>query len=243
MDKSRPQQNRVRRAPLRSLGRRLRNYFLTGIIIAGPIGITMWLAVQIVDFVDAAAGVLLPALPPEYSPIGVPGVGLLVFAIGLTLIGFLTANIVGTSLIRLGERLVERMPVVRSIYSALKQIFQTVLSQSSRSFREVVLVEYPRKGVWTLGFVTGEPQGAIKAALQGELISVFVPTTPNPTSGFLLFMPRSETIPVAVGVEDALKMVVSTGLVAPGATNAPLAAPEAGRPQALAPLGQPERRY
>jgi uncharacterized membrane protein len=204
-----------RPTPLRNLGRRLRNYCLTGLIVTGPIGITIWLAAQIVDAFDSAAALLLPRTTAEFWPIGIPGLGILLFAIGLTLIGFLTANFLGRTLIGVGERLLSRMPVIRSIYGALKQIFETVLSQSSRSFREVVLIEYPRKGIWTLGFVTGRTQGEIQRRSPAELVNVFVPTTPNPTSGFLLFVARSEVVPLSMSVEDALKFVVSTGLVVP----------------------------
>jgi uncharacterized membrane protein len=129
----------------------------------------------------------------------------------------LTAGLAGRTLVRLGERLLSRMPVVRGVYGTLKQIFETVLAQKSRSFREVVLVEYPRRGVGAIGFVTGPTSGEIQACSGEELVNVFVPTTPNPTSGFLLFVPRSDLIHLDMSVEDGIKMVISGGIVGPPA--------------------------
>jgi uncharacterized membrane protein len=136
-----------------------------------------------------------------------------VMLVFITLVGFLTANLFGRTLLRVGERVVNRMPVVRGIYNALKQIFETVISQSSRSFREAVLVQYPRTGSWTIGFVTGETQGEVRRAIGEDLVNVYVPTTPNPTSGFLLFVPRRDLIFLDMPVDEAAKFVISIGVV------------------------------
>ena len=197
--------------------RRLRNYFLTGIIVAAPIGITIWLSLQIVEIIDNSVTGLVPDRfhPENYLPVGIPGIGVLILLIGLTLIGFVTANFLGRTLLGFGERFVDRMPVVRSIYGALKQIFETVLAQSSTSFREVVLVEYPRKGVWALAFVTSATRGEVQNLVEDEVVNVFLPTTPNPTSGFLLFVPRRDLVVLHMTVEEGIKMVISGGLVTP----------------------------
>ncbi len=197
--------------------RRLRNYFLTGIIVAAPIGITIWLSLQIVEIIDNSVTGLVPDRfhPENYLPVGIPGIGVLILLIGLTLIGFVTANFLGRTLLGFGERFVDRMPVVRSIYGALKQIFETVLAQSSTSFREVVLVEYPRKGVWALAFVTSTTRGEVQNLVEDEVVNVFLPTTPNPTSGFLLFVPRRDLVVLHMTVEEGIKMVISGGLVTP----------------------------
>ena len=141
--------------------------------------------------------------------------GVLILLVGMTVIGFFTANLLGRSLIRFGERLVDRMPVIRSIYGALKQIFETVLAQSSTSFREVVMVEYPRRGLWALAFVTSETKGEVQNLLTDDVVNIFLPTTPNPTSGFLLFVPRATLIPLHMTVEEGIKLVISGGLVTP----------------------------
>jgi len=196
---------------------RLRAYFLTGVIVTAPIGITALLVWQFIAYLDSRVGSLLPASynPETYLPFGVPGLGLLIVLVFLTLVGFLAAGLAGRTLMRIGEGLLSRMPVIRSVYGTLKQIFETVLAQSSRSFREVVLVEYPRRGLGAIGFVTGPTQGEIQARSEEELVNVFLPTTPNPTSGFLLFVPRKDLIHLDMSVEDAIKLVISGGIVVP----------------------------
>jgi uncharacterized membrane protein len=208
---------------------RLRAYFLTGVIVTAPIGITIFLVWQFISFLDDQVDKLLPDQynPETYLPFSLPGLGLLVTLAFLTLIGMLTAGFAGRSLIRLGERLLSRMPVVRSVYGTLKQIFETVLAESSRSFREVVLIEYPRRGIGAIGFVTGPTRGEIQNKADDELVNVFLPTTPNPTSGFLLFVPKRDLIPLDMTIEEGMKMVISGGIVAPSmAGGAPDAVPE-----------------
>lgn len=196
---------------------RLRTYFLTGILITAPIAITVAIAVWFVDFVDSTITPLIPARynPETYLPFSVPGLGLVVLVIFLTLVGFLTANFIGRQLVRFGERMVARMPVVRSIYGALKQLFETVLAQSSTSFRQCVLVEWPRRDLWTLAFVTGGAKGEITRLTGGDMVAIYVPTTPNPTSGYLMYVPRRDLKFLDMSVEDGLKLVLSGGLVVP----------------------------
>jgi uncharacterized membrane protein len=214
-----------------SLLTRLRAYFLTGVIVTAPIGITVFLVWQFISFLDDQVEKLLPAQynPETYLPFTLPGLGLLITLAFLTLVGMLTAGFAGRSLIRLGERLLSRMPVVRSVYGTLKQIFETVLAESSTSFREVVLVEYPRRGIGALGFVTGPTRGEIQDKADDELVNVFLPTTPNPTSGFLLFVPKRELIPLDMSIEEGMKMVISGGIVAPKIAGGPEAEPERDR--------------
>jgi uncharacterized membrane protein len=196
---------------------RLRAYFFAGILITAPIALTLYLAWLFIDYVDGKVAQLLPAKynPETYLPFAIPGLGLVILAVFLTLVGALTANFIGRYVHRFFERLLDRMPVVRSIYGATKQIFETVFAQRSDAFREAVLIEYPRRGIWTVAFVTGRTGGEIADVSSDELVTVFIPTTPNPTSGFLLFLPRKEVTPLAMTVEEAIKMVVSGGIVAP----------------------------
>ncbi|MEO0963191.1 MAG: DUF502 domain-containing protein [Pseudomonadota bacterium] len=196
---------------------RLRNYFLTGLVVAAPVTITVVLVMWFVDFVDAWFTPMIPDQyrPEQYLDFTVPGLGVIIAVVLLTLLGALTANLFGRTLVNYGERLVGRMPLVRNIYGALKQIFETVLSQSQQSFREVALIEYPRRGVYSIAFVTTAAKGEVQARADEEMVSVFLPTTPNPTSGFLLFVPRRDVITLEMSVEDAAKMVISAGLVAP----------------------------
>jgi uncharacterized membrane protein len=216
-----------------SLLGRLRAYFLTGVIVTAPISITIFLVWEFLDFVDTHVAGLLPARynPETYLPFSLPGLGLLLMLAFLTLVGMLTAGLAGRTLVRMGERLLSRMPVVRGVYGTLKQIFETVLAQKSRSFREVVLVEYPRRGIGAIGFVTGPTRGEIQARSDEEMVNVFLPTTPNPTSGFLLFVPKSDLIPLDMSIEDGIKMVISGGIVGPAADDDDEAREQSTRPQ------------
>ena len=210
-------QRRARpRAPVR-----LRNYFLTGFVICAPLAITAYATWAFIGWVDGWVKPYIPSFynPEEYLGFPVPGFGLLVAIVMVTLVGFLTANLIGRSIVAYGESLLARLPLVRNIYSALKQIFETVFRDSSDSFTQVVLVEYPRNGLWALAFVATDTLGEVQARLDepvGEqTLSVFLPTTPNPTSGFLLFVPKSQVIQLSMSVEEAAKLVISAGLVAP----------------------------
>ena len=141
--------------------------------------------------------------------------GLIISIFTITIIGALTPGFIGRTLLKAGERVLDKMPVVRTIYGAIKQIMETVMSTNSESFREVVLVEYPRKGIWVIGFVTGETKGEVQSLNKSQLINIFIPTTPNPTSGFLLFIPKEDLVYMDMKVEDAVKMVISGGIVTP----------------------------
>ncbi|MBI1262539.1 MAG: DUF502 domain-containing protein [Rhizobiales bacterium] len=200
-----------------SFAGRLRNYFLTGIVVAAPVGLTIWITRSFIDLVDTWFTPLIPEQyrPDNYLPFDIPGLGLLIALVLLTLLGALTANIFGRTIISAAERLVNRMPVVRSIYNALKQIFETVISQSGSSFREVGLIEYPRPGVYSIVFITTPSKHEIATRVGEEVIAVFLPTTPNPTSGFLLFVPRKDVTVLDMSVEEGAKMIISAGLVEP----------------------------
>jgi uncharacterized membrane protein len=215
-----------------TLGARLRNYFLTGFIVAGPVAVTAYIVWWFVTTVDGWVEPLVPEayLPVHYLPFRVPGYGLVVAMIGLTLLGFLTANLVGRSFLRLGEVVLGRMPLVRGVYRTFKQIFETIFSQSGTSFRKVGLVEYPAKGMWSIVFISSEPGTEIAARLPGEdHISVFLPCTPNPTTGFYFFLPRREVMELPISVEDGAKLIMSAGLIQPGDPHLKLASAESGQ--------------
>ena len=202
---------------------RLRSSFLTGIVVIAPVALTVWLIWTIMGWID---GVVLPLVPSRFNPeqyigINLRGVGLIFFLIFTVVVGWIAKGLIGRSLIRFAESLVERMPVVRSIYSGVKQIAETIFAQSERNFEKACLVQYPRKGIWAIGFISTDAKGEIsdRAETMGKLISVFVPTTPNPTSGFLLFFPQEDVIELDMSIEDAAKLVISAGLVYPNAKD------------------------
>jgi uncharacterized membrane protein len=201
------------------LGARLRGYFLTGLIVVGPVAITIYVVWWFINLVDAWVKPLIPKayLPETYLPFSVPGVGLIVGIFGLMVIGALTANLFGRTIVSYGEMMLDRMPVVRGVYRLLKQIFQTIFSKSGTSFKRVGVIEFPRKGLYALVFVSGDPPGEVKDKLgNGEaLMTVFMPNAPNPTTGFVLFMPAKDVTLLDMPIEDGAKMVVSAGLVAP----------------------------
>jgi len=215
-------------SPHRGLLGRLRGYFLAGLVVAAPIGITVGLAVWLVDFVDRH---VFPAgyNPDDYLPFPIPGFGILIAVATLTAIGWLASSVVGRMIHSASERLLDRIPIVRGIYAATKQIFQSVLAQRSSAFRQVALIEYPRRGVWSIGFLTGTTAGEVQHRTREETVNVFLPTTPNPTSGYLLFVPRKDLIVLDMTIEEGIKMVVSGGIVTP-----PHAASDAGPADAAA---------
>lgn len=194
----------------------VRTNFLTGLAVVLPVSLTIYLVWSFVGFVDSR---VLPFLPAKYNPanyVDIRGMGLVVFLVFTTFVGALTKGLFGRSIVRMAESLVDRMPIVRSIYNGLKQIVETVFSQSSKSFEKACLVEYPRKGIWAIAFVSTEAGGEVLQRTGAtDLLSVFLPTTPNPTSGFLLFIPKSEVIILDMDVEEAAKLIISAGLVIP----------------------------
>src|SRR5215216_5732385 len=204
----------------RGLMARFRNYFLTGLIVAGPVAITLYLTWWFVNWVDSIVRPFVPTAyrPETYLPFGLPGSGLIVAVIALTLLGFLTANLIGRTLVDLGERLLGRMPVVRAIYRSLKQVFETLFSGNGSSFRRVGLVEFPSPGMWSIVLISQAPSAEIanKLASQEEHISVFLPCAPNPTTGFFFYVPKSKIIEVEMSTEDAATLIMSCGVVQPG---------------------------
>jgi len=202
---------------LGSIRGHLRGYFFAGVLVTAPLGITFYIAWLFIKWVDTQVTALLPPLynPETYLPFSLPGIGLIIVCAALTLIGAVTAGMLGRFWFRTSERILARMPVIRSVYSAIKQIFETVLSHQSDAFREVVLFEYPRRGSWAMGFITGQTEGEVQDLTEDEVVNVFLPTTPNPTSGYLLFLPRRELVVLSMSVEEGIKMVVSGGIVTP----------------------------
>ncbi len=200
---------------------KLRSWFFTGLLVTAPVLLTLYITWLVVDVLDSQVVNLLPASWHEFSVLNVPifgqipGFGLLIGVIIITLIGAVAAGFLGRWIIKLGEKVLNKMPVVRSIYSAFKQILETVLASQSDAFRDVVLVQYPREGLWVIGFVTGVTKGEVQDSIPITTVNVFVPTTPNPTSGFLLFCPKDDLIYLKMTVEQALKLVVSGGIVTP----------------------------
>lgn len=194
---------------------KVRSWFLTGLLVTAPILLTIYITWLFVDIVD---GWVKDILPPGFADTiysNIPGIGIFIGGVFITIIGALAAGFLGRWLIGLGEKLLNRMPVVGTIYGASKQILETVMASQSDAFRDVVLVQYPRKDLWVIGFVTGTTKGEVQSAIEDETVNVFVPTTPNPTSGFLLFCPKDELRFLEMSVEDAVKLVVSGGIVTP----------------------------
>ena len=200
---------------------RLRNYFLTGLIIAAPLFITVFITWNFIQWIDGLVKPLLPPFsrPDSYLPFVIPGFGVLAAVAFITFIGFMTANILGRRLLHAGESILGRMPLVRNLYRGLKQIFETVLTDKAQAFQKVALIEYPRRGLWSIAFVSSVSKGEISHRLNAdggdEMIGVFMPTTPNPTSGYLIYVKRTEMIILDMSVEDAAKLVISAGLVTP----------------------------
>jgi uncharacterized membrane protein len=235
--------------PLR-LGARLRNYFITGVIIVGPVAVTIFLIRWFIEFADEHVKPLVPSvyLPETYLPFAIPGMGVLFGIVGLTMIGFFAANLLGRSLISFGEMMLDGMPIVRNVYRALKQIFESAVSAagsgSAKPFQKVGLIEFPSKGLWSIVFVTGEAGGEIAAAQPGgesDLVTVFMPTGIVPPTGFICFVPRRDVSFLQMSVEDAAKIVISGGMVTPDHQArlkqlAEKARSEAARVAALAPV-------
>ena len=201
-------------------GARLRNYLLTGLVVVGPVTITLYIAWYFINIIDAWVKPYIPRIynPESYVPFPIPGVGLLFAIVGLTLIGALAANLLGRSLISAGEMALGRMPIVRNVYQGLKQIFESVVTASApnQSFQKVGLMEFPSKGIWSIVFVTGEAGEQVAAEFPREdMISVFMPTGMLPPSGFVCFVPRRDVMLIKMSVEDAAKIIISAGMVNP----------------------------
>lgn len=193
-----------------------KRYFITGLLIWVPLAITAWVLNLIVGTMDQSLRLLPESLHPQnLLGVNVPGVGALITLLVILLTGVAAANFIGQKLVRWWEGLLARIPVVNSIYKGVKQISDTLFSPNGQAFRKALLVQYPREGSWTIAFQTGQPGGDVANHLTGEFVSVYVPTTPNPTSGFFLMMPRAEVVELDMTVDDALKYIISMGVVAP----------------------------
>lgn len=227
MSGERDDQEQAQPAPRRrGIFARLRANFITGLVVISPIGLTLWLIWTVTGWID---GWVLPFVPAPYqpdalirdvfgtdTPINPRGVGVIFFLIFTVVVGWIAKGIMGRSLIRWGESMVDRMPVVRSVYNGVKQVAETVFNQADAKFDKACLIEYPRKGIWGVGFVATHAKGEILARIpEDEVMTVFIPTTPNPTSGFLLYVPKRDVIFLDMSVEDAAKLIISAGLVYP----------------------------
>ena len=200
------------------LFQKLRRDFLTGLVVLIPIVLTVYLVWSVIAFIDK---VIIPIIPPKYNPLDlfeiyIPGLGVFLILIVTTLIGSLASGFIGRQAINLGEKILSRTPIVNSVYNSIKQIIQAVFKPDGTNFKQPCLVEYPRKGIWAVAFISTETYGEIKKKInQGSLVTVFLPTTPNPTSGFMLFVPKDDIIILDMSVEDAAKLIISAGLVMP----------------------------
>ena len=194
----------------------MKKYFITGLLIWVPLAITVWVLHLIVSTMDQTILLLPQAIRPErLFGFSVPGMGVILTLFVVFLTGLVTANIIGQRLVRFWEGVLGRIPVVKSVYYSVKQVSDTLFSSSGEAFRKALLVQYPRPGSWTIAFMTGQPGGDVVNHLSGEYVSVYVPTTPNPTSGFFLMMPRADVIELHMSVDEALKYIISMGVVAP----------------------------
>ena len=194
---------------------KIKNYLLTGVLVTAPVFLTFWIVLTLVNIIDRLITPLIPYYinPNFYLPRDVPGLGLIILSIFLIFVGFVTANFFGSLLLKKTDSLIQKIPLIKVFYKTFKQIIETVFKTNSSAFRDVVMLEYPRKGVWVLGFTTGEARGVVKKNIKKKLINVFVPTTPNPTSGFLLLVPLEDLKYLNVKVDDAIKTIVSAGII------------------------------
>ena len=232
---------------------RLKQYFITGLLVWLPMGVTVWVLLWLLGILDgiflgvlSAAEAMVPALGPLANRLRhIPGLGVILVAIVILGTGLFVANMFGQWWLRQWHRLMTRIPVVRSIYSSVKQVSDTLFSGNGQAFSKALLIQYPRAGAWTIAFVTGKPEGEVSCHLQGDFVSVYVPTTPNPTSGFFLMVPRADVVELNMSVDEALKYVISMGVVAPPqrtpCADEPLPAPQVpGIPGPLrAPAAEP----
>jgi uncharacterized membrane protein len=225
-------------APLhRSFTARLRSWFFTGLVLFGPVAVTAYIAWWVINTIDNWVKPWLPrsADPDSYLPFHVPGFGVVAALVGLTLLGFLAANIIGRSMVRFSDAMLDRTPLVRGVYKGLKQVFETVFSQSGSQFRKVGLVEFPVKGSWSIVFVSSSPGDVLARALPGErpMISVFMPCTPNPTTGFFFYIAAEDVVDLPISADEAAKLIMSAGLIQPEGQAALAAMAEAAKLEKL----------
>lgn len=207
------------KAVFMKLGSKIRAYFFTGILVTAPVAITFYIAYKLIFFIDRSVNRMIPPQLreriDEQLPFSIPGLGVILLVLLLILIGMFAAGFLGKFFLKLGEWIVYKMPFISSVYSLLKQVFETFLSSKNQAFSKVVMLEYPRKGIWILGFVSTETGGEVAEKINDKMLNIFIPTTPNPTSGFLIFVPKKDTIELNMSVEDGIKFVISGGLVDP----------------------------
>ena len=194
----------------------LKNYFLTGLLVILPIFITVYVILSLIRAMDTILK-YIPAkyLPETYLQIHIPGLGLILVVILVFVVGLLTRNIIGRKIVRLGENIVDRIPLVRVLYTGVKQLLEPLFLQKTNAFKRVALIEYPRRGTYVIGFITGESKGEVQNKTSKDMMNVFVPTTPNPTSGFYILIPKDEVVYLNMSVEDAFKLIISGGIVSP----------------------------
>jgi uncharacterized membrane protein len=217
----------------RSFVQRLRSWFFTGLIVFGPIAVTAYIAWWVIDTIDNWVRPWLPNVlsPDGYLPFHVPGLGVLIAIVGLTLLGFLTANFIGRSLVRFGEGMLDRTPVVRGVHKGLKQVFETIFSQSGSQFRKVGLVQFPVPGSWSIVFISSALPDIIADALPDKrpMISAFMPCTPNPTTGYFFYIPVDQVVELPISADEAAKLIMSAGLIQPQGHAALAAMAEAAK--------------
>ena len=201
---------------MKRLRTNLKNYFFTGLLVILPIFITTYVILFLIRIMDAILKFIpVKYLPDTYLPFYIPGLGLIFVVILVFAVGLLARNIVGRKIVHLGENIVERIPLVRILYAGVKQLLETIFLQKTDAFKRVALVEYPRRGTYVIGFITGESKGEVQDKTDKNMINVFIPTTPNPTSGFYMLVPDDELVVLNMSVEDAFKLIISGGIVSP----------------------------
>ncbi len=206
---------------MKRLRTNLKNYFFTGLLVILPIFITVYVILFLIRGMDAILKFIpVKYLPDTYLPFHIPGLGLIFVVILVFAVGLLARNIVGRKIVHLGEKIVERIPLVRILYAGVKQLLETIFLQKTDAFKRVALVEYPRRGTYVIGFITGESKGEVQDKTDKNMINVFIPTTPNPTSGFYMLVPDDELVVLNMSVEDAFKLIISGGIVSPAKKNA-----------------------
>ena len=197
----------------------MKKYLITGLLIWIPLVITIWVLKLVVDALDQTLLLLPPALRTEsWLGVHIPGLGVVLTVVIVLVTGMLAANFIGERLVRIWNELLHRIPFVSSIYSSVKQVSDTLFSSGGQAFRKALLVQWPREGMWTIGFLTGTPGGEVANRLQGDFLSVYVPTTPNPTGGYFVILARKDVIELDLSVDQALTYIISMGVVSPGAS-------------------------
>lgn len=200
-----------------SMRKSIRRYFITGLLVVVPLYLSVYVFLLIVGFMDSLLDFLPPSFRPEtYLPFHVPGMGIVATLVGIFVVGLLAANLLGRKLVDIGEKILAKIPFLWTVYKGTKQFMETFFARQREGFRRVVLIEYPRRGLYSIGFVTGKTMGEIQAKTEDKMLNLFIPTTPNPTSGYYIVIPEKDIIPLSMTVEDAFKIIMTAGMVVPG---------------------------